>query len=807
MIDEQQDNSLSFSCNRAGGSRDAHRAKYVTRGAGSTAANKTVGGVSEVSRSAGSTAANDATVGCVKKQVAVDEVKRHVPIPGTCGCSADGATGCADSKRASSMFEATKAAEKAPIPLGRLLKARGVYNVRKAPRAVLKSLQSQVYCRSESVSFSLHGKNSMQIRTELRKQLAKELAEGTHGLAFAAQRGVNDKPRADDIERMVATFPGLDKVDWSASSVPSGLDVGLWHAWHARHCDKCTELEIDKECYFRLVHHFLRSGFEPTEKEGCDPCTAIPSCRAYVDQWRKEEQGCEVAFDKWKTNASDLMSPMTDIVPPAFYPLLPVVREKDRWLFVNEQVMYKIRLCMDLKNGGLNDMYEDWLFSYLGIDNIAAKVQQGDWLAAIDISRFYLRLPAGKKLRSRLWFQDPSSYARDSHDNERRATRRMRFRQLQAVAFGLKPAPAWASVVSAELARILESFGVSVAGVYIDDLLIRASSKEELERMISICETVCAALGLDLNDKTVGPCAPSEGIKYLGLIIRTDTCTFSACPKQCAYAADKISAFLKRGSITLKQLESVAGTLTWISYAMVTGRPRRNELYRAISKLKRSGDKSVPLRGELKRQLCWWLAKLRGPAESSSFWWNQQPDTPAMVSDASGEDGWGVCTMGYHIVGHWPQHWKQSMGAGVPSMLVKEMVGPVVAALLLAPHMRDRVLCCGLDNAGDAFVLNAMSTGCLQSLLMLRPLADSLATNHVGLLAGHAHRANNKHTDALSHALDSSLWSQVFASARESRSGRVELHFAILDMRRQECMLATISFGRSTAPRASDAAL
>lgn len=101
---------------------------------------------------------------------------------------------------------------------------------------------------------------------------------------------------------------------------------------------------------------------------------------------------------------------------------------------------------------------------------------------------------------------------------------------MLAVAFELKPAPApaYASVVvvSAELARILESFGVSVAGVYIDDLLIRARSKEELQTMIDTCHAVCKALGVDLNDKTVGPCSPEEDIKYLGLIIHTDKCTF-----------------------------------------------------------------------------------------------------------------------------------------------------------------------------------------------------------------------------------------------------------------------------------------
>ena len=224
--------------------------------------------------------------------------------------------------------------------------------------------------------------------------------------------------------------------------------------------------------------------------------------------------------------------------------------------------------------------------------------------------------------------------------------------------------------------------------------------------MIDTCIAVCKALGVDLNDKTIGPCSPEEGIKFLGLIINTDKCTFSACPKQCAYARSRISQLLRKGKLSLKELESVAGTLTWISYAMITGRPRRNELYRAISRLKRSGDAHIELRGDLKRQLWWWRHKLQSPAELSSFFWNQQPDTPAMVSDASGEDGWGVCTLGYHIVGHWPAHWKQSAGGSVPSMLYKEMVPPVVAALLLAPHMRGKVFCGGFDNAGIVYNLS-----------------------------------------------------------------------------------------------------
>ena len=59
-----------------------------------------------------------------------------------------------------------------------------------------------------------------------------------------------------------------------------------------------------------------------------------------------------------------------------------------------------MRLCVDFKNGGLNDMLDEWSFRYWGLESVAETVKKGDWLASIDISRFYLRLPAGKTLRS-----------------------------------------------------------------------------------------------------------------------------------------------------------------------------------------------------------------------------------------------------------------------------------------------------------------------------------------------------------------------------------------------------------------------
>ena len=357
----------------------------------------------------------------------------------------------------SPMLAAAKATRPIQQPLRELLKARGVYNARKASPAVCAAMAKHLTCSPQTAIFNLIGENSIQIKRKINKQLARELAEGSHDRAFAAMCDVHDCPRADDIEAMVASFPAWESIDWEAPAVTSGLDVGLWQAWHARHCAKCSELAVHDSCYFKLVLHFLRTGFEPPTPAGVRLESAAAVTKAYVDLWNKEKEGCETAFKKWVDQAENLMSEATNEVPEAYFPILPVVREKDRWLFEKFALAYKVRLCLDFKSGLLNDWLLDWPFRYVGIEDIAAAIRPGDWLATVDISRFYLRLPAGKKLRNVQWFQDPSSYATDSHNNQHMSDSKRRFRQLLAVAFGLKSAPAWASVVSAELARILRS--------------------------------------------------------------------------------------------------------------------------------------------------------------------------------------------------------------------------------------------------------------------------------------------------------------------------------------------------------------
>ena len=127
-------------------------------------------------------------------------------------------------------------------------------------------------------------------------------------------------------------------------------------------------------------------------------------------------------------------------------------------------------------------------------------------------------------------------------------------------------------------------------------------------------------------------------------------------------------------------------------------------------------------------------------------------------------------------------------------MLFKELVSPALTTMLLTPMLERQVLCSALDNAGAAFTLNRLTcNGCDMSLELLKPLADCLSHGHFSLLAGHAHREYNVHTDILSHALPDALWSQVVAEAKVKKNHRLEFHFAIIDVTTAECDVATMS--------------
>ena len=669
---------------------------------------------------------------------------------------------------------------------------------------VKTKMQSYCTCSPGKIILDLRGKMAAQVQKDLRSQLVEDLKEGNDEAAFVCkQLGIDSVPRADQLELMIAAMPGVEKIVFEGPAMESGLDIEYWMKMHATHCKKgCTATCIDPECYFKVVHHFLLRGFDPRLEDGHSWEEFEAKMEAYVDAWKQDEARCGTAWEKWKEHSKGFLSEPSSVKPKLVVPLLPATRSKHVWRYLKQGIPYKVRLCLDLKSVGVNAATKDWKFRYRGLYDVASKLRKGDWLASVDISRFYLRLPAGPNLQKAQWVQDPETYGNSSKENARRKGRK--WRQLKAIGFGLKTAPAWASVVSAELVRILEAAGIRVVGCFIDDLLIAGGSKEECEKALQKAMKIMEKLGIPSNEKTVGPKSPSEGIVFLGVFIQTQEMRFSISEEHRQYAIDRIESVLKEGVATKGDLASIAGVLTWISFVFTPGRSRRQPIYDA-ARLGSTGRKAdeVLVQGELQRILNWWHSTLTAADFVGTRVWDSQcsPATVLMHSDASGEDGWGGCIGNLHFVGPWPDELSDA------SMLFKEMVPVMIILAILSPVIAEVVFGIAVDNTGVAFAVNKLCCRDSMTLRLIQQLSSDLDAYGHTALGAHVRRERNKHADILSHALFPAMWKKIVKSQQHSlrlKDGYWLFPFVAHCMKTNKCFSACFRMRKCLYIRRSD---
>ena len=647
-----------------------------------------------------------------------------------------------------------------------LRRHKQVSHVSPASSSIHSRMDSYCSCTPGKMILDLRGKMAAQVQKDLRSQLVQDLKEGNDEAAFVCkQLGIDSVPRADQLELMVAAMPGVEKIVFEGPDMESGLDIEYWKKMHASHCNKgCTETCINPDCYFRVVHHFLKRGFDPVLKDGHSWHEFEADTEAYVNAWLQDKHRCNAAWEKWKRHSGDFLSKPSAIKPKLVVPLLPASRSKHVWRYLKHGTPYKVRLCLDLKAVGVNEATEDWKFRYRGLYDVASKLRKGDWLATLDISRFYLRLPAGPNLQKAQWIQDPETYAKSIKANAKKKGRR--WRQLKSIGFGLKTAPAWASVVSAELARILEAAGIRVLGCFLDDILIGGDTEQECKEALAKAMQIMEKLGIPSNEKTVGPKSPSEGIVFLGVYIQTKEMRFSISEEHRAYAIERIESVLEARKATKGDLASIAGVLTWISFVFTPGRSRRQPIYDA-ARLGSSGRKAdvVEVKGELQRLLKWWHSTLTAADFVGTRVWDSQvsPDTVLLHTDASGEDGWGGCIGHMHFVGPWPNELTDA------SMLFKEMIPVMIIIAILAPAVSEIVFGIAVDNTGVAFAINKLCCRDSKTLRLIQQFSSDLDAYGHTALGSHVRRERNTHADELSHALFPGMWRSIMEHQKEMR--------------------------------------
>lgn len=247
------------------------------------------------------------------------------------------------------------------------------------------------------------------------------------------------------------------------------------------------------------------------------------------------------------------------------------------------------------------------------------------------------------------------------------------------------------------------------------------------------------------HNKTVLPstCVVVHGIEV-------DTVKMEArLPQDKLEAASKlVKSFSHRKKVTLRELQSLLGTLQFCCKVIISGRPFLRRLH-DLTQGKVKPHFHIRLGKEARLDLAAWSIFLEN-FNGSSLLINDQwlsSEKLELFTDASGLGFAGLLESQW-FQGHWPLSWQNF------NIAVKELF-PIVLALYLWPHvLKDRRLLVLCDNEAVVHVINNQTSKDKQLMSLIRKLTVALMKNNLILRAKHVPGKQNRIADALSRFQD-----------------------------------------------------
>ncbi len=283
---------------------------------------------------------------------------------------------------------------------------------------------------------------------------------------------------------------------------------------------------------------------------------------------------------------------------------------------------------------------------------------------------------------------------------------------------------------------------------YMDDfLLVGSSGKIEdssCTRLVKILEDVCQKFGIPLSEeKAVGP---STSLTYLGLEIDTVRQLVLIPEVKLLAIREKVRSLLQASEITLRELQSVIGSLSFVSKAVPPGRAYLRRLIDLTCGIKKSWCK-LKLSMGAKKDLEMWLLFLDHFNGSTIFpdqAWSECANLQ-LFTDASGGIGFGGYFRGKWFQGKWPS--KKFRRKSIAWM---EFFPVLVAVVLWGPQLKGKRIIIRSDNKPVVSIINKQSSRSPEIMKLVRFFILQCLKANVAFRAIHIDGRDNDIADALS---------------------------------------------------------
>lgn len=484
--------------------------------------------------------------------------------------------------------------------------------------------------------------------------------------------------------------------------------------------DFCVEIFkcFHPNCYSQHLYRGLFFGYEPATSAPIPPFSHDNYASLYdpafhrslVKAWTKQLR----VVNLFARGDSSYVSPLT-----------LATRFIDHWEAQLTGKPVKARVCFDASRG-INPCLKPWKFRYNDFPYILNHLQQGDWVAQVDLRNWYLQLSIRRAFQKYLSLRCPLT-------NE--------LIRYCALPFGLSTAPGWASAISSELTRIVRACGVDCVIEYLDDLHIIASSQKDAQLALIITLQVLNSLGVEVAPEKVTH--PTQLPTILGHVVDTVNMTISVRQEHLEWALRCVRSVLKRKRISRRKAQSLAGMLNWIAPMLKGSRP----YLRSAWDLFRSRARAFKVPDYFLQDMRWWRsAMLRLQRHHGATSWVDASKRPTtiMFSDASGDLGAGVWVGDFVYSHQWSDEQK------LWSVPHKELFPIVVTAQNLGSQLKGKILVAATDSATNVFAINAGSSRSPECNKLLKRLSKLERQFDFDVVATWCPREFNFITDQLS---------------------------------------------------------
>ena len=348
----------------------------------------------------------------------------------------------------------------------------------------------------------------------------------------------------------------------------------------------------------------------------------------------------------------------------------------------------KVRLIHDCSRPlgrALNDLADLEEFSYQTLQDAAALIEPGDFIAKVDLANAFRSVrihPEDYKLTGLQW----------TFSGEEVPT----FMCETRLPYGGRKSPGIFNSLTQAVCHIVAQQGHTRPVAYLDDfLLVGHTFHDCLQGMNCLLQTL-RVLGFSINyNKVIGP---THRLTFLGVQIDTRDYTLSLSEEKLAQLRDEAILTSSLKNISKRQLQSIVGKLNWASQVIRGGRAHLRRIIDRINSLQAPHHRTRVTEG-IREDLIWWIHNVR-------FFNGYTPISDPRVTthvciDACGEGAGGFMSGDwYHL------QWQDWPGTQALHINYKEVLALAPAVDIWGPVWRGRRVYVYSDNQAAVGIMN-----------------------------------------------------------------------------------------------------